>query len=54
MIKGFDEAVADMCLGEKRTVILPPELAYGERSVGNGLIPPNSYLVFEIELIKIQ
>lgn len=54
MIAGFDEAVLDMCLGEKRTIILPPELAYGDRDIGNGLIPPNSYLVFELELISIQ
>lgn len=54
MITGFDLAVADMVLGEKRTIILPPDLAYGNRSVGNGLIPANSYLVFEVELVKIQ
>lgn len=54
MIAGFDEAVLDMCLGEKRTVIIPPELAYGERSIGNGLIPENSYLVFELELVSIK
>lgn len=54
MIPGFDEAVADMRLGEKRTVIIPPELAYGDRSIANGLIPPNSYLVFELELVSIK
>jgi peptidylprolyl isomerase len=49
---GFDEAVMDMRKGEKRLVVLPPELAYGER--GAGPIPGNSFLVFELELTQIQ
>jgi peptidylprolyl isomerase len=52
VIPGFDEAAMDMALGEKRRVIFPPELAYGERGAG-GIIPPNSYLVFEMELAAI-
>lgn len=54
MIPGFDEAVADMCLGEKRTIIIPPELGYGEQIIANGLIPANSYLVFDLELVSIK
>lgn len=54
MIPGFDEAVSDMRLGEKRTVIIPPELAYGDQNIANGLIPPNSYLVFDLELVSIK
>jgi len=54
VIKGWDEAVLDMKVGEKRLVIIPPELAYGEREVGNGLIPANSFLVFEMELVGVQ
>jgi peptidylprolyl isomerase len=54
IIPGFDEAVTDMRLGEKRLVALPPELAYGERGAGNGAIPGNSFLVFELELVRIQ
>jgi peptidylprolyl isomerase len=52
VIPGFEETALDMSLGERRLVILPPELAYGERGAG-GLIPPNSYLVFEMELAGI-
>jgi peptidylprolyl isomerase len=54
MIRGFDEAALDMKLNEKRLVVLPPELAYGDRDVGDGAIPANSFLVFEIELVKIR
>jgi peptidylprolyl isomerase len=52
VLPGFDEAVLDMRLGEKRLAIIPPELAYGEQGVGE-VIPPNSYLVFEMELTDI-
>jgi peptidylprolyl isomerase len=53
VIPGFDETAQNMQLGEKRLVIIPPELAYGERGVG-GVIPPNTFLVFEMELIGIK
>jgi peptidylprolyl isomerase len=52
MIPGFDETVTDMKQGEKRLVVLPPELAYGEQ--GAGPIPGNSFLVFEMELVQIR
>ncbi|MDR1024696.1 MAG: peptidylprolyl isomerase [Treponema sp.] len=53
MIPGFEETALDMRLGEKRLVIFPPELAYGAQGAGNA-IPPNSYLVFEMELVEIR
>lgn len=52
VISGWDKMVADMKIGEKRTVILPPEEAYGDRAIS--IIPANSYLIFEIELLKAE
>ena len=53
VLPGLDEALMDMTTGEKRTVIIPPELAYGSRGAGEA-IPPNSFLIFEIELVRIK
>jgi peptidylprolyl isomerase len=53
ILPGLDEAILDMSVGERRTIIVPPELGYGERAVEN-VIPANSFLVFEIELVGIR
>ncbi|MDR2370138.1 MAG: FKBP-type peptidyl-prolyl cis-trans isomerase [Treponema sp.] len=54
VIAGWDEMIMDMKTGEKRLAIIPPELAYGDRAMGDGVIPANSFLVFEMELVGIK
>ncbi|XP_031838820.1 peptidyl-prolyl cis-trans isomerase Fkb14 isoform X1 [Nomia melanderi] len=53
VIKGWDQGLVDMCVGEKRKLTIPPALGYGEKGAGN-VIPGGATLLFDVELINIS
>lgn len=54
VIKGWDEGIAKLRVGEQATLIIPPQLGYGAKGAGGGVIPPDATLVFIVELIGIE
>lgn len=54
VIQGWNEGVTGMKVGGKRMLVIPASLGYGTQDVGNGLIPPNSVLIFEVELVGVK
>lgn len=54
VIKGWDRGVVGMKEGEVRELTIAPDMAYGDRNVGNGLIPAGSTLIFEVELARVD
>lgn len=54
VIKGWEQGLQGIKVGEKRKLTIPPSMGYGSQDVGDGLIPPNSILIFEIEAVEIH
>jgi FKBP-type peptidyl-prolyl cis-trans isomerase FkpA len=54
VIQGWDQGVVGMQVGGQRRLVIPASLGYGERGAGGGVIPPNSTLLFEVELLGIE
>ena len=54
VIKGWDEGVALLRVGDQATLIIPPQLGYGARGAGGGAIPPDATLIFIVEVVSVQ
>lgn len=54
VIKGWDEGVAQLRIGDQAVLVIPPQLGYGLKGAGNGLIPPDATLIFIIEVVDVK
>lgn len=54
VIKGWDEGIGKLRVGEQATLIIPPQIGYGAKGAGGGLIPPDATLIFVVELVSIE
>jgi len=54
VIKGWDEGIALMHVGDQAILVIPPQIAYGSKGAGNGVIPPDATLIFVVELVDAK
>jgi len=54
VIKGWDEGIQKLRVGDRATFFIPPQIAYGARGAGDGMIPPDAMLIFVIEVVGVQ